>query len=85
VSSDQHPLDLIEGDLVMAAIVELGCSRRGMISHCGSSLQRATILRICRDPGRSERVIADRRPDLGRDRAPAYHRKGIDLGQGGIA
>ena len=54
-----------------------------MVRHRRGRFQRAAIFQIGGDPGRAETVVADRRPDLGSRRAPAHHREGIGLRQGG--
>src|SRR3546814_16805748 len=56
-----------------------------MVRHRRGRLQRAAILQIGGDPGRAETVVADRRPDPGRRRAPAHPRAGVGVGQGGTA
>ena len=55
--SDHNPLDLIEAELVAPAIVELRGARRGAVRHRRSFLQRAAILEVRSDPGRSEAVV----------------------------
>src|SRR3546814_12144584 len=60
-------------------------SRRALVRHRRGRLQRAAVFQIGGDPGRAERMVADRRPDLGRARAPAHHRERIGLGEGGLA
>jgi hypothetical protein len=43
-------------------------------------LQRAAVREVRRDPGRPERVVADRRHDAGRERALAHHAPAVGLG-----
>lgn len=82
---DQHALHFVQRHVIGPAIVELSGARRAMVRHRRGRLQGATVLQIGGDPGRAETVIADRRADPGRRRAPAHHRERIGLGQGGIA
>src|SRR3546814_8996992 len=53
-----------------------------MVRHRRGRLQRAAVLQVSGNPGRAERMVADRRADLGRHRASAHHRERIGLGQG---
>ena len=69
--SDRNPLDFIERDFVIAAIVELGCPRRFVVSDLLRYFQLAAVLQIGRDAGRAEAMIANPRFDTGRFRAPA--------------
>jgi DNA invertase Pin-like site-specific DNA recombinase len=82
---NQHPLHLVQGHVVGPPIIELGGAGRTMVRHRRGRLQGAAVLQIGGDPGRAERMVADRRADLGRRRAPTHHRERIGLGQGGIA
>lgn len=82
---DQNPLHFIKRHILRPPVIELGGPRRSMVRHRGGTFQRPTILEIGGDPGCPERMVSDRRLDLGRDRAPTYHLKGIGLGQGSVA
>jgi UDP-3-O-acyl-N-acetylglucosamine deacetylase len=63
----QHNLlDLIEGDLVVAAVVELGGARAFVRGHLLGMLEQAAVLQIDRDAGRAERVAAELGGDAGR-------------------
>jgi hypothetical protein len=44
-----------------------------MRSHVLRVFKRAAVLQKIRDAGRSERMIADRRSNAGRDRPPTDH------------
>jgi hypothetical protein len=55
-----------------------------MRGHGLRVLKRATVGDLRRDPGRPERVIADRRQDAGGECALAHHALGIDLGHGPV-
>ena len=46
-------LDLILGDSLLPAIVELGCAYISVASHVLRILERAAILEVCRNPGAS--------------------------------
>ena len=81
---DHNPLDLIEADLVAAAVIELRRSRRGMVRHRGGLFERAAILEIGGDPGRPEAMVAELGSDAGCRGAPADHRIGIRLRQHGV-
>jgi hypothetical protein len=67
---------------LLGPIVELVCARAFMCRHLLSVLKRTTVRQLGRDPGRPERVIADRRHDPGRRRPPADHAPGIGLAHG---
>ena len=82
---NHHPLDFVEADLVAALVVELSRPRRGMVGHHRGLLKRATVFKTGRNPGGAERVIADRRRDVGSLGASADHQERDSLGQGGFA
>src|SRR3546814_20619925 len=82
---DQHPFNLIERHVIGPPIVELGRARGAMVRHRPGRLQRAAVLQVSGNPGRAERMVADRRSDIGRHRASAHHRERIGLGQGSVA
>ena len=77
-SLDQDAPDLIQADLVVAAVIELGRAGRGVVGDHRGLLERAAILQVGRDAGDPEGVIANaglgaRRPDrrkLARSRGP---------------
>jgi hypothetical protein len=73
-------LDLVEREALFRAVVELGGARALMCGHRLRVLQRAAVGEIRRDPGRPERVVADRRQDAGGECALAHHAPGVDLG-----
>jgi hypothetical protein len=50
------PLDLIERDLVVAAIIQLGGARALMRGHLLSIFQQAAVEKVDGDPGRAERA-----------------------------
>jgi Toprim domain len=74
------PFDLVLSEPLLGAVIELGGARTLMRGHRLRVFQRAAVGEIRRDPGRPERVVADRRHDAGGDRALAHHAPGIDLG-----
>src|SRR5271166_6014668 len=72
--SNPHPLDLIEGDFIGTAVVELGGAGGGVISHGSGLFQRAAVLQISGDPGGTEAVIADPGGDAGARGAGPWRR-----------
>jgi hypothetical protein len=58
--SNQDALDLVQANLVVAAVIELGRARRGMIGDHRGLLQRAAVLEVGRDAGGPEGVITVR-------------------------
>jgi len=63
-------------------IVELGRARALVSRHLLCVLERASVREIGGDPGRAERVTADRFGDAGGHSAPADHPPGIWPGHG---
>jgi hypothetical protein len=68
---DRDSLDLVERNLVLSAVIKLGCPRRFMVGDLLRNFQLAAVLQIRRDAGRAEGMIADARFDAGRFRAAA--------------
>ena len=68
-------------DFISPAIVKLGSSSAGVISHRRRVLERAAVLEVGGDPRRSETVIADPGLDTGGERPPSNHGVGVGLGQ----
>lgn len=54
-----YPLDFIERHLIGTPVVELGRPRAGVVRHECRVFERAAELPKHRNPGRTERVIAD--------------------------
>ena len=78
-ASDQYPFDLIEAHLVAPPVVKLRRPGAGMGGlRCGL-LQRPAVLKIGRDTGRPETVVADPRLDPGLHGAPANHLVGVGM------
>jgi hypothetical protein len=77
---DRNALHFVEVDFVAPAVVELCGASRGMVRHGGRVFQRAAILKICGDPGCTERVISDGGLYANGRRAPTDHGVGIGLG-----
>ena len=50
-TSNPYPLNLVEGEFIAAAIVELRRPRGRMVCHSGGLFERAAVLEIGRDPG----------------------------------
>src|SRR5262245_27088829 len=69
--------DFIEGDAVLAPIVELRGAGRRMRRHLAGLLQRATVLEVGRNARAAEGVVADLRCDAGRLCATAHHSPSI--------
>jgi hypothetical protein len=81
-SLKSNPLHLVLRQPFLGAIVKLGRARAFMRSHRLGVLKRAAVAEIGSDPGRAERVIADRRHDAGGRCAAADHAPGIRLRHG---
>jgi len=69
-SSNRNPLDFVERDLVLPAVVEFGRPRRFVVRDLLRDFEFTAVLQIRRDGGRAEGVIANARFDAGRFRAP---------------
>src|SRR5258708_32949406 len=80
--SNRNPLNLVERNLVLSAVIKLGCPRRFMVGDLLSHFQLAAVLQIGRDAGRPEGMIANPRFDAGRFRAPADDAVGVLLEEG---
>src|ERR1700736_6367002 len=80
--SDRDSLDFIERDFIIAAVIELGCPRRFVVSDLLRYFQLAAVLQIRRDPGRAESMIADACLHAGRFRTPADDAVGVLLEEG---
>ena len=59
-----NPLDLIERDLVVAAVVKLGRPRALMRGHLLGVLEEAAVEQIDGDPGSAEAVAANARQEF---------------------
>jgi hypothetical protein len=81
-ASNQNPLHFIELHLVAPAIVELRGPRAGVVGDGRSLLERAAVVEIRRNAGRTEAVIADAGLDAGCLVAAADHGVRIGLGPG---
>jgi hypothetical protein len=62
---DQDALDLIEGELIVAAVVEPRRAGALMVGHLLRDFQLAAVAQVLGDAGRAERVTADLRRDAG--------------------
>ena len=58
-TSNQDALDLVERDLIVAAVVEAGCTGRLVIGHLLRHFELAAVPQVLRDPGRAKAVTAD--------------------------
>src|ERR1700731_1983289 len=81
-ASDRDSLYLVERNLVLSAVIKLGCPRRFVISDLLRDFEFSAVLQIGRDAGRAEGMIADPRFDAGRFRAPADDAVGVLLEKG---
>ena len=60
---DRDPLDLVERNLILSAVIKLGGPRRFVVGDLLGHFQLAAVLQIRRDAGRAEGMIADPRFD----------------------
>ena len=58
--SNRDAFDLVEGEIVISPVVELGRLRRFVVSHLLGLFQRAAVQQVVRDPGGPETVTANR-------------------------
>jgi hypothetical protein len=79
---NRNPLDLIERDFVIAAVVEFRCPRRFMVGDLLRDFEFSAVLQIRPDAGRAEGMIANPRFDSGRFRPPADNAVGVLLEEG---
>jgi len=71
------PFHLIESDLIVAPIVELGGARALVRRHLLRVFEQPAVEQIDRDAGRPECVTAQLRDDPGRERPPHDHPPGV--------
>ena len=81
-ASERNPLHLIEGDLIVAPIIEPGGPRRLMAGHLLGDLQLAAVLQVGGDHGGAEAVGADFGSQSCSACPPLDHHVHIGLGQG---
>ena len=75
-------LDLIEGDGVVASIVETGSSRGLVAGHLLGNLEFSPVLKVGRDAGGTKTVSADLCSNAGGRGAALNHHVDVGLGQG---
>src|ERR1700736_6132241 len=80
--SNRYPFYLIKRNLVLPAVIELGCPRRFMVSDLLRHFQLAAVLQIRRNASRAESMITNPRFDAGRFRPPADDAVGVLLEEG---
>ena len=80
--SDRNPLDLVERNLILSAVIKFRCPRRFMVGDLLRDFEFAAVLQIRRNAGRAESMIANPRFDAGRFRAPADDAVGVLLEEG---
>lgn len=76
--SNDHSLDLLNGDLAIPLVVERRSSRRLMPGHRLGNLEEAAVLQISRDSRRTEGMAAYGRFDTGIASASSDH--AVDVG-----
>jgi hypothetical protein len=59
IALNRDPLHLIEGDFILAVVVEFGRPGRGVVGDLLGVFQRTTVLHIGGDPGSAEGMVAD--------------------------
>src|SRR5512134_1884228 len=74
---DDDPLDLVEGDPVRPAVVELGGPRARVRGHALRLLELTAVREVGGDAGRAPGVVADRGEDAGLSRSPPDHLPGV--------
>jgi hypothetical protein len=62
---NRNPLDFVERNLILSAVIKLGCSRRFMVGDLLRHFQLFAVLQIRRDAGRAEGMIVKPRFDAG--------------------
>ena len=81
-SSNSDPLDLIERDLIIAAVIEAGCPGGFMVRHLLRDFKHASVTQVFRDTRRAEAMAADLGKYLHARRAAPDHSVGIRLAHG---
>jgi hypothetical protein len=79
--SIHDPLDLVEFDRVVAAIVKSGRAGRFVAGHLLRDFELTAILQVRRDPGSAEAVATDLRPNSRRKRPALNHHVHVRFGQ----
>jgi hypothetical protein len=79
---DRDSLYLVERDLVLPAVIKLGCPRRFVVCDLLRHFQLAAVLQIRRNAGRAESMIANPRFNAGRFRPPTDDAVGVLLEKG---
>jgi hypothetical protein len=80
--SDRNPLNLVQHDLFVAAVVELRGARRLVRRDLLGMPERAAVLDVRSDPGGVEAVAAHRRREAGVGCAALGHAKDVGAGHG---
>jgi hypothetical protein len=78
-ASEPNPLDLVLGQPFLRSVIKFCRPGTLVRSHLLGVLERPAIREVRGDPGRSECMIANRRVDPRRGRAPADHAPGGGL------
>ena len=63
--SNPDPLDLVQGNLIPAAVVKAGGAGGFVVGHLLGDLELPAVLQICRDTGSTEGVAGDFGTDAG--------------------
>ena len=75
--SDKNPLDLVQADGIVGAVIELGRARRLVVCDLLRMLDCTTVLQICGNAGSPERVAAGRVRQSSLPSASLDHRQHI--------
>ena len=84
MGSDKDALDLVEGDLVRAAVVKAGSAGAFVVGHLLGDFEFAAVAEVFGDAGGAEAVAADLRLNPGGAGAPADHAVDVGLGHGPV-
>ena len=74
--SNRDAFDLVEGEVVISPVVELGRLRRFVVGHLLGLFQRPSVEQVVRDPGGPEAVTANRGKNPGLPGPPLDHLEG---------
>jgi hypothetical protein len=76
---NQDTLDLIERNLILSLVVELGRARRLVVGDVLRGFKRAVVLQVRGDAGRPEGTVPDPGLDASAARPPLDHAVGVLL------
>ena len=78
--SNVDPFDLVEGDLLWQAVVELGGAGGPVAGNARGDLEIAAVTQLLGDPGAAEAVGADFPGEAGSGCAALDHLEGVGAG-----